>query len=407
MKKLLFIEDDTIVGKMYQNALQSAGFHVDLVDDGRAGLEAIDSVKPDLVVLDLMLPRVSGIQILAHLRARPEENTLPVIVLTNAYLSQMVEEAEKSGANLCLVKAETPPARLADAVRKLLAGGNVSVAAPPPTPGAVVEKPTSLGAGHRGASARLDPNETFWQNAPRMANRMRGLARELIKIDETTSQVLLLSEMGQSTHSLAGTATVVGATAVTRMATAMEALLKELENTPSKISSSTSRTVGQACEFLGELLDHRNALPVMKPSPAYKALVVDDDPLALQAVNHALKRAEFKCQCVEDPFAAYQFFAANTFDLAIVDVQMPGMDGFELCQKMHAVPGRRIMPVLFLTRLNDFDNRVRSALSGGAEFMAKPFLLMELTVKALLHVMRTHLVTRPAKDESFRPLADR
>ncbi|MBI2949778.1 MAG: response regulator [Verrucomicrobia bacterium] len=406
MKKLLFIEDDTIVGKMYQHALQSAGFQVELVGDGKAGLAAREKLEPDLVILDLMLPKVSGVQILTHLRAQAATKSLPVIVLTNAYLSQMVEEAERSGANLCLIKAETPPARLAEAVRRIFANQEAVAAGFPPAAPVNLPKAAVFSDVH-GATARLDPNEAFWRNAPHAANRMRGLARELVKIDETPSQLLLIGDMCRSTHSLAGTATVVGATAVTRMATAMEAMLKELESTPSKISSSTSRTVGQACEFLGELLDHRNALPVMKPSPAYRALVVDDDPLTLQAVNHALKRAEFKCQCVEDPFAAYQFFTENAFDLAIIDVQMPGMEGFELCQKIHAVPGRRIIPVLFLTRLNDFEHRVRSAMSGGAEFIAKPFLFMELTVKALMHVMRRHLMIRPTRDESFRPLADR
>ena len=86
MKKLLFIEDDAFVGRMYQRSLQSEGFQVDLVGDGEAGLAAFQRKKPDVVLLDLMLPKVSGIRILKHIRAQPETTSLPVIVLTNGYL---------------------------------------------------------------------------------------------------------------------------------------------------------------------------------------------------------------------------------------------------------------------------------------------------------------------------------
>ncbi|MBI4662419.1 MAG: response regulator [Verrucomicrobia bacterium] len=405
VKKLLFIEDDTIVGRMYQCCLQLEGFQVELVGDGKTGLDALHRLKPDLVILDLMLPKVNGVQILKHLRSRPETSSLPVIVLTNAYLNRMVEEAQQCGAHVCLTKAETPPARLVEAVRKTLAiGGSATGNLLPifsPAGGRATDRRSEVG----GAAAMPDSNNAFWEYAPYTANRMRGLARELLKIDEQESQVALISSLYESVHILGGAAALFGAPAVTRMATALEAFLKELEERPSRISSSSVRTLGQACEFVGELLDHRHSLSVTKPSPAYRVLVVDDDPLTLEAVRHALGRADFKTQCVGDPLAACQLLAAHPFDLAIIDVHMPEMDGYELCKKVHALPELRVLPVIFLTRMNDFDHRVRSALSGGVDFIGKPFLFMELTVKALIHVLRWHLAVRPTKDESFKPLA--
>ena len=77
MKKLLFIEDDAFVGRMYQRGLQSEGFQVDLVGDGEAGLAAFRRKKPDVVLLDLMLPKVSGLRILQHIRAQPETTSCP------------------------------------------------------------------------------------------------------------------------------------------------------------------------------------------------------------------------------------------------------------------------------------------------------------------------------------------
>jgi len=81
----------------------------------------------------------------------------------------------------------------------------------------------------------------------------------------------------------------------------------------------------------------------------------------------------------------------NDFDLVFLDVDMPGMTGFELCAKLRAMPHHKKTPVIFVTSLNDFDNRTSSTMAGGNDFIAKPFLFIELTVKALICVMRARL----------------
>jgi CheY-like chemotaxis protein len=70
---------------------------------------------------------------------------------------------------------------------------------------------------------------------------------------------------------------------------------------------------------------------------------------------------------------------------------MPGMTGYELCAKLRALPQHKKTPVVFVTSLNDFDNRTSSTMAGGNDFIAKPFLFIELTVKALIHVLRGRL----------------
>ena len=71
------------------------------------------------------------------------------------------------------------------------------------------------------------------------------------------------------------------------------------------------------------------------------------------------------------------------------------MNGFELCTKLRSLPLHQKTPVVFVTGLNDFDNRTQSTMVGGNDFIAKPFLFIELTVKALIHVLRGKL--QPAK----------
>jgi DNA-binding response OmpR family regulator len=70
---------------------------------------------------------------------------------------------------------------------------------------------------------------------------------------------------------------------------------------------------------------------------------------------------------------------------------MPGMNGFELCTRLRALPTYKKTPVVFVTSLNDFESRANSTMSGGNDFIAKPFLFMELAVKSLLYVLRAQL----------------
>ncbi|MHB8524095.1 MAG: response regulator, partial [Limisphaerales bacterium] len=74
-----------------------------------------------------------------------------------------------------------------------------------------------------------------------------------------------------------------------------------------------------------------------------------------------------------------------------LDIAMPGMDGFELCTRLRALPTNQQTPVVFLTGVADFENRAQSILRGGNDLMAKPFLPAELIVKALTHIYKSQL----------------
>ena len=91
---------------------------------------------------------------------------------------------------------------------------------------------------------------------------------------------------------------------------------------------------------------------------------------------------------VEDPLIALAKLTKTPYDVIFLDVQMPGMTGFELCTKLRAMPLHAKTPVVFVTAMTDFQSRARSTLSGGNDLIGKPFLLMELAVKALSYVLR-------------------
>jgi sigma-B regulation protein RsbU (phosphoserine phosphatase) len=174
------------------------------------------------------------------------------------------------------------------------------------------------------------------------------------------------------------------------MSAAFEALLKEVYEKPKNINSSSTRTIAAAVDFLGFLFE-KGTVPDRQELTASKILVVDDEAISRRAIVYALEKAKLKSVNVEDPQEALHLLTADDFDLVFLDVDMPNMNGFELCAKLRAMPHHKKTPVVFVTSLNDFDSRANSTMAGGNDFIGKPFLFIELTVKALIHVMRNRL----------------
>ena len=98
MHKIVIVEDNEIVAGIYKHKLQAEGYHVDIASDGQTGLEMINSIKPDLVLLDLMLPGLSGVEIIKRLRGQEEFKDLPIIAFSSSYSGRVVEEARQAKA---------------------------------------------------------------------------------------------------------------------------------------------------------------------------------------------------------------------------------------------------------------------------------------------------------------------
>ncbi len=223
---------------------------------------------------------------------------------------------------------------------------------------------------------------------------LRGLLHATIKTGSEESRLKQLQEMYRRTHAITSNAGLAGLPQIAQMADALEALLKELHEKPKNINASTLRTVASAIDFLGILLE-QGIKSAKQPNHSASILVVDDEAISRRAVTYALEKAKLKSVSVEDPVVAYGLISEKDFDLIILDVDMPGMNGFELCTKLRALPAHKKTPVVFVTSLNDLESRASSTMSGGNDFIAKPFMFIELAVKALVYVMRGRL--GPAK----------
>ncbi|MFO0862777.1 MAG: response regulator [Candidatus Saccharibacteria bacterium] len=119
-KVVLLVEDNDFIRNMYQLKLAKADFSVVEAVDGQMALDKIGEHKPDLVLLDLMMPNVNGIDVLKSLKKQNLTPDLPVIVLTNVMDPQTIEQAKELGARDYIVKTDLTPSQVVEKLQPFL-----------------------------------------------------------------------------------------------------------------------------------------------------------------------------------------------------------------------------------------------------------------------------------------------
>jgi CheY-like chemotaxis protein len=110
--RVLFVEDDPSVAQMYRLKLELDGYDVEVATDGEKALEIARSNAPDIIFLDIRLPKLDGFGVLEALRKDPRTERLPVVILSNYSEKQLIERGLRMGALDYLIKTQTTPARL-------------------------------------------------------------------------------------------------------------------------------------------------------------------------------------------------------------------------------------------------------------------------------------------------------
>jgi two-component system phosphate regulon response regulator PhoB len=119
-KKIVMVEDDKMLSNMYQTKLKQEGYNVFVAEDGSAGLETAIREKPDLVLLDVILPQLDGFTVLQEMRLNSNLKKIPILMLTNLGTTEDKEKAEKFGATDYLVKANLTPGQVSEMIKKYL-----------------------------------------------------------------------------------------------------------------------------------------------------------------------------------------------------------------------------------------------------------------------------------------------
>jgi len=204
MKKILIIEDDQIVAGIYRNKFSLEGYQVEIAADGESGLKSVRSFRPDAVILDLMLPKLSGVELMKEVRAEPDFENLPIIVFSNTYLTNMVQDAWKAGATKCLSKASCTPKQLMSVVRAAVNGGaadnGVSASAPEQEEPAA-PRPSVPDAFSEAAESSPDSHTAFLEALPATVAALRSSLQAAIK-ETDAAQRRRLDSMYRQAHAL-------------------------------------------------------------------------------------------------------------------------------------------------------------------------------------------------------------
>jgi CheY-like chemotaxis protein len=172
------------------------------------------------------------------------------------------------------------------------------------------------------------------------------------------------------------------------VSTGLLGLLKQISIQPANMSTSALRTIAVAIDSL-ELLSTRTVRTDLATEPPIRLLSVDDDAMSRRAIASALKKILAEPDMAGDGPGALVLAEQRAYDVIFLDIEMPGMNGFELCSKIRQTQCNRTTPIVFVTHHFDFDSRAKSVLAGAHELIAKPFLAFEISLKALTLVLKT------------------
>ena len=118
--RVLFVEDDPAVAQMYRLKLELDGYAVEVAIDGLQAVQMATGNPPDIIFLDIRLPRLDGLSVLEELRCDDRTRAVPVVILSNYSQQELVEHGLRLGAQDYLIKSQTTPSRVASGVNAWL-----------------------------------------------------------------------------------------------------------------------------------------------------------------------------------------------------------------------------------------------------------------------------------------------
>lgn len=422
-KKVMIVEDDAVIAHVYTRQFKAAGCEVQHAADGMAAMDLLDRFIPDVVILDLQMPKVNGIGVLKFLRAKAETSKVPVLVFSNAYLGALVDAAWQAGATKCLSKAVTTPKQLINVVRLTLAdataaampatpppAGSVSLpaltamplpAAPAPAP---VPAPTPIPTpapapapveAKPAAASQAEISQTVLDRAPDIIKTLHSQMVALIQTNAEGKPALdhgsKLQAVFETARSLTGKAGLAGWRRIAQVSSALEALLMELDAHPEQVSTSATRTLTRCVELLAVLHAHTDKADP-EPGPPQQVLIVHGNAAARKSLTAGLDKATMKGVAVDDGGIGINIASKVDFKLIIAAVDLSGISGVDLRKALRDGARHRRTPVIFVTGPEGLRTEIAPVLGPADDWITLPFPPMELTVKSLSSLIRAQLL---------------
>jgi DNA-binding response OmpR family regulator len=367
MKRILLASEDQLVSNYHRLRFESMGLAVDVARTADSARRLAKERNPDLTLIDPVMTGFSPIEGVEMLREALQEKPLWVI---SRLPNPVVRAMEKAGADRMQGMGTGPEANIFVLVAEAL--------------GMPITDPVGPDGEHEAWV------HSIAAAAPESINALRVSFHDFVK---DPRQGVGLYEIFRQTHQISHRVWMLQLHALGRLTTSMEALVYDLYAMPEQINPSVVRTLSQAIDFLSLLFEEKTLHQIQDPASA-DLFVVDDEPVARQMISAAMKLVQLKTTCAADPEMALSVLEDNRFDLIFLDVNLPQSSGFDLCTQIRQLEDHRRTPIIFLTGMNTFQGRAQGSLSGGNDFIGKPFNLLELGVKALMWIFKGQLAVQ-------------
>lgn len=415
MKKILIIEDDLNVVALLRSRLEEY-FEVEVAPDGQSGYYSISERKPNAVLLDLTIQEMDPLSLFGKIRAQKKFCELPFFILVDSLPNDLADEALTSGANGVFSKSELD---YVDSILGALKSHFESrvhryyqKSSPTPT---VPSQPSSPPP-----RARPAESQPAKETAPRVAaetppgpgdenlelrEELRDLfaaefnskvhtARQALVVNMTAKdpalRAMCFEKFYKAIASLRAEAAQCELDGLLRLLNPLEARARQLRENIESIAPASRQVLANAVDLLASMNTQVSEIAALnRMSPC--ALVVDDESVSRKAMSLGLEKARISVTPAESGEAALVEAEHSRFDLMILDVEMPGMNGFALCARIRAIPQHRTTPIIFISALDDLRTRASTKISGGNQFIAKPVNFLELSVTTNALLLKTRL----------------
>ena len=236
---ILFVEDNPLVLASYRPCLEREGFSVEAAGDGEVALEKLTQLKPGLVILDLLLPKLNGAEVLQFIRGHAKLKHTPVLILSNAYVDECALKETTPGADKRLLKTQCTPAALIQAVRELLGMAPAANGTPQ--------------SGETDTHFFKVTRATLQKEAPAEIAKIREHCQAYVRAGGSSAGLEHLNQLYQRVRFLCARSGLGDCTRIAHLASATEAMLFEIifkKHTP---APSALQTITQAVDCLGRL----------------------------------------------------------------------------------------------------------------------------------------------------------
>lgn len=372
MKRLLIIDDDQFILKVYKKKFETEGMHADMAADARAALTALRASPPDLVLLDLMLPGMDGVELLKQIRLVPGCEKLPVVVFSNSSNESLLAAARAAGANECLNKNSVSPNRLTEVVRACLAD------AP--------RAPNSAGGAGAPTGFREEIRARLLQDAAAREQLLQEQLQNLSVSEPGPARTAALLPLRDTFHRLSVEGADAGFRRLALLSRATALMLADLHEHPEDIHAGTFRTLTRAVENVAPLFTLKPAADLEPELPAM-TVVLHDQPGIAALLAESLRATGQPAVAFREPVATLAFLEENPIDVLVVALDLAHPNGHDVVRRLHALPGRAHVPSILLSNQPAGVGTVPTPLIS-QQVLAFPYTAYEVVVTTVVKLVR-------------------